>query len=286
VKLGVNLWTVYGWEPSEIVSIHVLERLSRIGAEGVELVIDEDHFHADRLIAEGDRLRPRLKDLGLEVPSIASGLFWKYNLGSSNKSVRHQGLEVIRQECRVARDYGAKVVLVVPGYQEPRTDYNLLYERSVESLQAAAKIAEEFGVTIGVENVAVSFLRSPREYSQFLKDIGSPWVAAYLDVGNVLALGIMEYPENWIMAVSDMIAIVHVKDFDKTDGSLRGFRLCGQGDLDWATVLEVMREAKYDNYLILETPPQHEAGQPFHYPDDGLEAAQVGLQFLKRQLFT
>ncbi len=283
MKLGVNLWTVYGWEPAEFISTEVLQALRGMGADGVELTVDQDQYTSARLIAERDHLLPQLRESRLTVPSVASRLFWTYNLGSQDESIRRAGIQAIREQCEVARAFGADVALVVAGFQEPRTDYDQLYDRAVQSLQTAAGFAEETGVTIGVENVPASFLLSPREFRQFLRDVGSAWVKAYVDVGNVPASG-LEYPENFIAAVSGSIAMVHVKDHDKRIGTWRGARLCGQGDLDWHTVLSALREAGYDGYLMIETPPPEKEGQMTRYPEDGLEAARIGIDWLKGQL--
>ncbi len=66
------------------------------------------------------------------------------------------------------------------------TNYNDVYERSVEALQALAPAAEKAKVTIGCEpNTCYErFLLSPREFAQFLDDVGSPHVGVLLDTAN------------------------------------------------------------------------------------------------------
>lgn len=55
--------------------------------------------------------------------------------------------------------------------------------------------AGEYEIQVGIENVWNKFLLSPLEMRNFIDEIGSPFVGAYLDVGNVLYCG---YPEQWI----------------------------------------------------------------------------------------
>ena len=48
VRLAVNLWTIYGWMPGVPLSEGVLNELQKLGADGIELIMDEHHFAVDR----------------------------------------------------------------------------------------------------------------------------------------------------------------------------------------------------------------------------------------------
>jgi L-ribulose-5-phosphate 3-epimerase len=275
MKLGVNLWTVYGWEPPEIVSRDVLQALARMGSQGVELVVDEAHHTPEALLAQGE-LAAQIKDAGLDVPAVASVLFWRYNLASQDGELRQRGLETVEAGCRVARAFGARVFLVVAGIQEPGTEYARSYETAVTSLRQAARYARDTGIVLGLENVPANFLCSPGEYARFIQDVGDPMVQAYLDFGNGTMIG-SGYPENWITAVRGHIAMVHAKDYDE---GFKGFVCCGQGDLNWQNVFAALKEVGYDDYLIVETPPKGGRGQPGR--DAGLQAAQTSLAWLRQ----
>ena len=64
--------------------------------------------------------------------------------------------------------------------------YDIAYERAQEALRELAPYAEKLGVAIGVENVWNQFLLSPLEMRRFIDEIGSNYVGAYFDVGNVV----------------------------------------------------------------------------------------------------
>lgn len=274
MKIGVNLWTVYGWDPPETVSDEVIRALAGIGSQGLELVLDENHNTAELLLARRERLAALLADLGLDVPSLASALFWRYNLASQDQALRQRGLETVQSGCRLARALGARVFLVVAGLQEPGTEYARTYQTAVTSLRRAASYAEDAGVMLGVENVPSNFLCSPGEYAQFIADVDQPAVQAYLDFGNGASIG-PGYPENWITALGGRIAMVHAKDYDQ---GLKAFVCCGQGDLAWGQVFAALQEVGYDGYLIVETPPKAGRGQPGRAA--GLQAAQASLAWL------
>jgi len=274
MKLGVNLWTVYGWELPEPVSGELIKALAEMGSQGIELVLDEGHNTPEILLERREELTALLADTGQEVSSVGTVLFWRYNLASQDEVLRGRGIETIRAGCRVARAFGAPVFLVVAGQQERGMEYARSYETAVDSLRQAASYAADQGVIIGVENVPSNLLCSPGEYARFIADVDHPSVQAYLDFGNGASIG-SGYPENWITAVRGRTAMVHAKDYDQ---GFKAFVCCGQGDLDWNAVFSALRQVAYDGYLIVETPPKGGRVEPSRAA--GLQAAHASLAWL------
>lgn len=276
MKAGVNLWTVYGWSLDEPISDEILRALMQRGSQAIELVLDEGHNSEQNLLQRSAGIKSLLSESGVDMPSVATALFWTYNLASRDVDKRQRGSEIARAGCRVANAYGADVFLVVAGQQEPNTEYAVTYDNAVRSLQQVADYAADHGVVIGVENVPGSFLCSPGEYARFINDVGHPAVQAYLDIGNAMATG-PSYSENWITAVKGKIAMIHVKDYDR---ELRSFAYCGEGDLNWTQIMDVLRGAGYDGHLMIETPPKEGRVLPSRVA--GLHAAHANLLWMKQ----
>ncbi len=276
-KLGLSLWTIYGWKPEETVNPEMLKAIAGMGAQAVELVVDESYNTEELLLKHRPELQAALEAVGLEVPSVASGLFWQYNLGSQDAALRQKATGLIQKECRLARAFGAHAILIVAGLQEPNTEYDRTYETAVHTLRGVAGYAQDYDVVIGVEHVPANFLTTPREYARFLADVGHPNVQAYVDIGN--ARGTYNGPsENWVRAVRDRIAMVHVKDWSPKTG----FEICGRGELDWDSSMAALEEAGYQGAFIIETPPGYgHGGQDI---PAGLEAARESLSWLKGYL--
>ena len=119
---------------------------------------------------------------------------------------------------------GCQTILVIPGcvnaeFAAPGKvmDYETCYNRSLESIQKVKEYAQQYQVEIGLENVWNKFLLSLLEMRDFIDKVNSPWVGAYLDIGNTLANG---YPEHWIRALGDRIKKVHFKDYRVEAGGL------------------------------------------------------------------
>jgi hexulose-6-phosphate isomerase len=271
MKIGMNLWTVYGWQMPEHIDAHVAGALAAMGIDGIELVVDEGANSVDRLLADQQQIKATLAPYGLRVPSVASGLFWRYNLASRDEAERRRAIELAKGACRVAAAYGARSILVLGGLQEPHTPYDLTWNNAVRSLREVARLAEELDVLVGVENVASNFLVTPREMASFIAAVGHPNVGAYLDLGNAMYV-LKGYPENWCTALAGHIVAVHVKDVDSKTGAIVN---CGRGNLPWAQVLPVLRESGYEGYLFVETPP--DAGGIA----EGLQAARQSYAGLK-----
>ena len=284
MKKGLNLWTVFGFSYKGIPEIEeIFKKAKEFGYDGIEFVYDDEFLDPKKIDSEKRKLYKELAEsLGLEIPSVATGVFWKYNLGSTDEKVRETGKEYVKLGIDLAYDLGAKVVLVVPAVADPAIPYEKIYENSLNSFKELSKYAEDKGVVIGLENVWNKFLYSPLEFRKFIDEVASDHVAAYFDVGNIVALG---YHEHWIGLLKGKIAMVHVKDFDVNVGNINGFRHIGKGSIDWANVINLLKNAGYDDFLNVECPPEFypDLKSP-KYPDDGYRAAKDNADALKRIL--
>jgi len=254
MKKGINLWSVE-W-PSilrELDNKKLARKLREVGYDGVELVFDDSSF--DPIRKTGEEIRRTAEDFkseGLEIPSVATGVFWKYNLGSNDEKTRSKGVEYGKAGVKMASIVGASSILVVPGVASPEMPYEELYANSLKSVKELAEFAETHSVTIAVENVWNKFLYSPMEFKKFITDVGMKNVKVYLDVANLLAIS---HPENWIHSLGSMVSNVHAKDFDTSIGNINGFRNVLKGSVDWRKIIKLLKAAGYDGYLTVECPP-------------------------------
>jgi hexulose-6-phosphate isomerase len=253
MKKGINLWSIE-W-PSILKNFsnrEIARKIREIGYEGVELVFDDEFFDPTVRLREAfESLREDFESEHLEIPSVATRVFWKYNLGSDDEKIRKKGIEYGKAGVKMASIVGASSLLVVPGIASPEIPYETLYQNAVESVREIAEFAKDHGVTIAVENVWNKFLYSPLEFKNFIEDTGMSNVKAYIDIANLLAIS---YPENWIHTLSRSISNIHVKDFDVNIGNINGFRNLLKGSVNWRKTMEALRSIGYDGYLIVECP--------------------------------
>jgi len=243
MKRGANAW-IY---PSSFTTDEVLKASREIGYDGVELNLDEGMLKLSR--KERASLAETAESLGLELPSLCSGLFWRYNLASPDETVRRKGIEILKAGCEFAADIRAKVLLVVPAVAVPEMSYQKTWELSKKSILEAVSSAKDYGVDLGVENVWNRFLYSSVEFRRYIEEVNHPNVKAYFDVGNIWFLG---FPQEWIRHLAELIVCVHVKDFHR---QTLQFKPLLQGDVPWPEVMKALREVGYDGFLNVEVSP-------------------------------
>jgi hexulose-6-phosphate isomerase len=151
-----------------------------------------------------------------------------------------------------AKLWGANAVLLVPAVVNAKTRYNDAWQRSQQHIRELIPLAQELKVVIAVEEVWNKFLLSPREFAHYVDQFQSPWVKAYLDVGNMVLFG---YPQDWIRTLGKRIVKVHLKDFKMGKGwspVTAQFVNLGEGDVDWPEVRKALTEVGYSGTVTAE----------------------------------
>jgi hexulose-6-phosphate isomerase len=239
MKKGISVWA---YDPKRTLP-EVFRMAKESGFDGVEVAIADDG-PITPASTEDDcrRIVEQAGEAGVSLTSLASGMGWKYPIISDDGSVRDEAIDKTRGSLDVARYLGLDTILLVPGTVDPATPYDVAYRNAQSALRELAPHAEAVSVAIGVENVWNKFLLSPLEMARFIDEIGSPFVGAYFDVGNVLLTG---YPDQWIRILGSRIKRVHFKDFQRSVGTLAGFCALTEGDVDWPAVLSALDEIGY-----------------------------------------
>src|SRR5262249_15266031 len=132
-------------------------------------------------------------------------------------SVRATAVRIVERQIETATMLGTDAILVVAGLVTEEVPYDEVYTRCVEVLRPIGATAARAGIRIGLENCNSEqrFLLSPREFGQFLNDVGSPAVGLHLDLGNIHDTG---FAEQWIEMHGRRITRIHVKDVMKKRG--------------------------------------------------------------------
>ena len=256
MKKGISYWSFAGADIKENLKL-----AKEAGFDGVEITLDaEGAVTMDSTKEEILEIKKYGESLGLEFYSLASSLYWTYNYTSGNEENRNKAKEITKKQLEIASWLGCDTILVVPGAVyvpwEPGeiVEYDVAYDRAQAALKELAPLAEQYKITIGVENVWNSFLLSPLEMKRFIDEIGSDYVKSYFDVGNVLYSG---YPQQWIKILGSRIKKVHFKDYRVAVGSLDGFVDILAGDVDYIAVKIALDAIGYDNWVTGEMIPAY-----------------------------
>ena len=190
-----------------------LTTAAKAGYDFMDISVDESDARLARLDwpASGRAaLRCAIANSGVPIMTMCLSAHRKYPLGSHSPQTRVQGLEILRKAIEFAADIGLRIIQIM--------GYDVFYEPSdeqtranfVESIKWGTRWAGEAGVMLGLENVDNPFLESVGKGLHLVREVDSPWLRLYPDMGNLAAAG-YHPPDEILLAKGYMVAI-HVKD--------------------------------------------------------------------------
>ena len=284
MKKGISYWSFKGGLEGTADIGAVLKEAKAHGFDSVELAAPGGAlgWNVDEKTCQG--LAAQAQALGIEISSVATGVYWGTSLSATQDTTRKQAIEYTRKLLQIARWLGSDAVLVVPGavdvFFDPQSEhvaYTECYRRAQQGIRACVQTAEKLKVSICVENVWNKFLLSPLEYRDFIDSFDSRYVKSYFDTGNARLNG---FPEDWIQILGKRIGRVHWKDFkfkffgggeQGQDGEIAGgcrkiakgsgwagaYSFCdlGAGDVDWPKVMAAFHKIGYQGYVTAEMLP-------------------------------
>jgi L-ribulose-5-phosphate 3-epimerase len=230
--------------PKELPYPERFQLAKDVGFEGVEIgTITEPALAAE--------IKEASAKAGLTIHSVMNADHWKYPLSSADPEVVAKSVAGMETSLGNAKLWGCDSVLLVPAVVNPETSYKDAWTRSQKVVkERILPLAQELRVVIGMEEVWNKFLLSPLEMARYVDEFASPWVKAYLDVGNMLFYG---YPQDWIRTLGKRIHRVHIKDFKVDRGKGQFFwKNVGEGDVDWPEVRKAFSEVGYDGWVTTE----------------------------------
>jgi len=270
IKKGINIWSF----PADMSIVDCMKLAKKAGFEGIELALSKNgELNLNTGEEKVRKYRAAAEEIGIVINSLASGLYWEYSITSNREDIREKAKNLIKKQLDFAALLGADTILACPGavgvdfkpievvpdannidffVGEEIIDYDVAYDRAVKAFKELAPYAENKKVFIGIENIWNKFLLSPLEMRNFIDEIGSEWVGAFLDVANMLLFG---YPEQWIKILGSRIKKVHFKDFRRSLPTINGFVDLLAGDVDYIKVVDAFIKVGYKGWANAEMCP-------------------------------
>jgi hexulose-6-phosphate isomerase len=264
---SISYWSFPGGLEGTRPVAEVFSHAKRVGFDAVEVALSATgDISLSTTEQEAKDILKAAVDTGIQISSVATGLFWRKSLSSDDPVVRAEAMDIAKKLINIAAWLGAGAVLIIPGavdvFFDPAAaviDYDTVYKRASEAVSALIPRAAAAKVALGIENVWNKFLVDPLAMKTFIDQFHSEWVGSYLDVGNCLLTG---YPEHWIRLLGRRIKRVHLKDFRRSVGTADGFVDLLSGDVNWPDVLKALRDVGYQGFLTAEMIPGYS-----HCPD-------------------
>lgn len=283
MKKSISYWAFPGGLEGKKSIRECFVEAKAAGFEAVELAMGmEGEITLDSREEDLKKIAETAEEVGIEISSLATGLYWEYNFSSGDPAKVEMARNVTLKMLEAAKYIGVDTILAIPGsvdvFFDPSAEvvpYDVVWQRVTDALKELAPVAESFKVNIGIENVWNKFLLSPIEMMYFIDSIGSDYVGVYFDVGNVMPFG---YPEQWIRVLGKRIKRVHFKDFKRACGTVEGFCDLLEGDVNWPAVVDALDEIGYDSFVTAEMIPLYA-----HYPEVRIENTSRAMDKILRR---
>jgi sugar phosphate isomerase/epimerase len=141
---------------------------------------------------------------------------------------------------------------IVPDWMTKRQAYDIIYY----TLRRVLPVAERHKVHIALEPHQKYSVKL-KTYLEILNLVKSPYFSCNPDTGNVFMAG--EDPYAYLEAIAKRVVHVHAKDIGgvvmndrgKVTGVPSGCA-CGEGVLDWARIVKILRKTKFKGVLSVE----------------------------------
>lgn len=260
-----------------------VERIAKIGYQGVEILADTPHLYADS-VTGGDleKLIQILEKTGLEVANIngntAMGFygrqFWEPlfepSLANPDRDLRQWRIEYSKKCIDMACALGCPCISVtsgrsVPGIS-PENSLELLHKSMVDLLDHA----EKKSIKVAMEYEPGILIERYEELAEFIDSMDSAYLGVNLDLGHSHVLG--EDPEVVIRGLASRIFHLHLEDIRGT----RHYHLIpGTGDMDFHKIFTILGLCGYNGFATVEL---------YTYPHEPEAAARQSLEYLQKIL--
>lgn len=280
-KIRIGLYSItYGgiWYEGPALSFDELcKRAKEYGYDGVEL--DNKRPMGSPLDLnkqKRDDMLNSLQKYGLEIPAVAAN----NDFSSPVPEHRECQLLMVRETARLAKDLGAKFVRLFaawPGvpihegvgtYDLTRGNEFYTFQRQYpfatrldrydfvkECLREAAKMGEEFGVVMVLQNHA-PLIRGWKDTFSLVKEVNSQWLKICLDLPIFENLE-KDYVANAVHAIGNLQVHSHFggEYYRDASGAVKPVVLdyyAGGKTPDYEHYISLMREIGYDGYFTFE----------------------------------
>lgn len=239
-----------------------LEKIACLGFKGVEIMCDHPHLYPPDYQTDGlynglKEIKEVLHKQKLTVTNLNS--FTLFAIGDTylpswiepEKSRRNMRIQHTLDCLKIASELGCGNISIPPGgplLEMSRKEAMALF---YEGLETVIPIAESLNVKLLVEPEPDLLMERTSEFKTFIKDIHSPIVGINFDIGHFFCAG--ENPEESFEELFQWVGHIHIEDIGKS--RTHHHLIPGDGAIDFARVLETMKQLRYDGNISLELYP-------------------------------
>jgi protein FrlC len=230
----------------------VIPCVAEAGYEGIDIWGGRPHaYRHDYAPADLERLRELLDSHHLTVASFMPAFYrYPHSLSSPNEVVRQDSLDYMRECVDNAVILGAGLVLIVPGCSLHGQDVQDAHRRMVDSIDEVCRYAAQYHIRLGIEpanRLASNLVNTASDALDIIDELQYASLGVVLDSGHINLVA--EPAGEAIGRLGDLLLQVHVND---NDGRRQQNLIPGEGTVDFAGLIDLLRVAGYDGFLSAE----------------------------------
>lgn len=183
------------------------------GFSFVDLSVDETPQRKARLqwsVEDRRKVREAAARSGVQIGGICLSVHRAVGPGSADPAVRAEADRIFAAGIELCYDLGAPLLQVAGYYAYYEEQDPQQRRRYVGSLRRAVPIAARAGVLLGIENVDGSDVTSIHRGMNIVREIDSPWLQMYPDIGNIAEQQLDEIEE--LRSGQGHMLAIHLKD--------------------------------------------------------------------------
>ncbi len=240
-KIGLSMLYCLG-EPFN----KMVHRLSTVTTPYIEVVDDGLHTLSKKRVAI---LNEAAKSKSIEF--TVHSPFADINIASPNKPMLKATIKRLKQSMTYANALNAKLWVLHPG---SKTGISMFYpeadwKQNVISLQNIQSIAEEYGVTVAIENLPEKYgflMKTPEDFQRLYKETNLP-IGIALDVGHA---NLEAQVEPFLIKLPSKITHLHLSDNSGIEDQHLGI---GYGAINWQWLAQSLKRINYRQIVITES---------------------------------
>lgn len=270
MKLSYSTW---GMQTTPIDD--AVRHCADLGFDGLELTVipgwPTDAATLDR--SERRRIRALYDDAGIELCGMSGNVPLLVDDSTQADANEARFRTYLDLAAELQRPDERLIVTTTTGGAP--SDWETRKGEVIERVGRLARYADERGVMIGVEPHVGAALHRPEDVIWLVEQIGAPGLTIHFDISHFNVQGIPM--EESVALLAPMSLHTHVKD-ERGLAPDHAFLIPGEGEMDYARYLTLMREAGYDGHIVVEISVMVQARPEY----DALAAATQSYEVLSR----
>jgi protein FrlC len=246
MRLSFNTWVYSGfpcWVPSYPLD-ETIRRLARIGYDAIEIGAAAPHAFPAYMTPERRRdIATCLVDNGIRLSSMlpAPGGGPGFNVASADPLERSAAIDQYRQVADLCAEWGGDVLIYVAGWQSFGTSRAQAWDWSRKALDTIAR-ATDLTVCIEPTSADSNLIDSCDDVLTLMDEVDLPNVAAMFDTYHTLYRN--EVPTDYVYRLGARLKHIHLADVNREPP--------GKGVVDYALLVQALRNVGYAGYLTME----------------------------------